>query len=329
MAANLTPQYLRAERQYRQAAAAEDELYWLQVMLRELPKHKGTDKLHAELKQKISRLKRAAESAPVARRTSSWIMPRQGAGRVLLIGAPNAGKSRLLSWLTHAQPLVADYPFSTRAPLPGMLEWGDVSIQIVDTPPITADVFDPQFHGLIRGADLVLLVVDFSHDDGWQQAVDVIDRLRQTRTRLATTSYLDDDDLGASYTRTLLVAAKMDVPGARERYATWSAAPDRLDWPSIAVDVDSPSDREQLSQAIFESLDVVRVYTKHPREKQPTMERPYTLPRGATVMEVAELVHHDLARQLKHARLWSRGSSQPTQVRPDHIVDDGDIVELH
>jgi uncharacterized protein len=160
MPANLTQQYLKAEAEYRRATTPEEELECLQVMLRELPKHKGTDKLNAELKQKISKVKKELQQPQAKAKRGGLRIPRQGAGRAVMIGGPNAGKSQLMRSLTRATPEVAPYPFTTIEPTPGMMPWEDVMVQLIDTPPITADYFDPVTQGLIRGADLVLLMVD-------------------------------------------------------------------------------------------------------------------------------------------------------------------------
>src|SRR5690242_12335619 len=168
MPANLTPQYKKAEEEYRRAQTPEDELRCLELMLREMPKHKGTDKLQAELKAKISKAKAEVETAKKSAKKGQlgFHLPRQGAGRATILGGPNAGKSQLLAKLTRATPEVAPYPFTTREPQPGMMPWEDVQVQLVDTPPITKDVLDSSLLGLIRGADVVLLMVDLGEDDG-------------------------------------------------------------------------------------------------------------------------------------------------------------------
>src|SRR3954454_1842229 len=186
MPANLTPQYKKAEDEYRRAQTPEEELRCLELMLREIPKHKGTDKLQAELKAKISKAKQESEQAKKAGKKGHHgpHIQRQGAGRAIILGGPNAGKSQLLARVTRATPEVAPYPFTTREPQLGMMPWEDISVQLVDTPPISADVFDSSLLGLIRGSDLVLLMVDLGADEGTEQLQAVLDRLQGSKTRL-------------------------------------------------------------------------------------------------------------------------------------------------
>src|SRR5688572_2380924 len=121
MPANLTPQYAKAEEEYKQAKTPEERLACLKTMYSLMPKHKGTEKLQAELKAKMKELKEEAEQQKKSgKKGVSYKIPKQGAGQVILLGGPNVGKSRLLSRLTKATPEVAAYPFTTREPQPGM-----------------------------------------------------------------------------------------------------------------------------------------------------------------------------------------------------------------
>ena len=136
MPANLTAQYLKAEEEYRRATSVEEELECLQVMLAEIPKHKGTDQLQADLKSKIAKAKKELQAEKRAgKKTRGVRIPRQGAGTAIILGGPNAGKSQLLKRFTRATPEVAPYPFTTHAPMPGMMPWQDVFVQLIDTPP--------------------------------------------------------------------------------------------------------------------------------------------------------------------------------------------------
>ncbi|NLX56454.1 MAG: TGS domain-containing protein [Planctomycetaceae bacterium] len=329
MPANLTPQYHKAEQEYRRATSPEEELEWLQVMLRELPKHKGTDKLNAELKQKISKAKRELQQGrSTGRRGGGLRLPRQGAGRAVLIGAPNTGKSQLLGSLTRATPEIAPYPFCTREPQPGMMPWEDVMVQLVDTPPITRDVLDPATQGLIRGADLVLLLVDLASDDGIDDLQGVLDHLGTTRTRLGTESYVDEQDVGLVYTQTFLVPNKIDAPDAADRLELLHEfCP--LEFREFVISALSGTGLETLRDAIYRAMDVVRVYTKLPTQKEPDYDRPYTIRQGGTLLEVAELIHKDFVTQLKSARVWGSQVHDGTYVKGDYVVHDKDVIELH
>src|SRR5438093_10901931 len=184
MAANLTPQYLEAEAEYKKAQTAEERLECLRRMWSLLPKHKASEKLQAELKTKISEVKAEVEhERKHPKKTGvSYKIPRQGAGQVLLLGAPNAGKSRILSRLTRATPEVAPYPFTTREPHAGMMDWEDVRVQLIDTPPVTADVYEHYLTGMVRAADAAALFTDLGDDDGPFATEAVIDKLASVKT---------------------------------------------------------------------------------------------------------------------------------------------------
>lgn len=330
MPANLTHHYLKAEQAYRRAATLEDELACLQVMLREVPKHKGTDRLQADLKQKIRRAKLDIEQQRKrgVGKPATFRLARQGAGRVVLIGGPNAGKSQLLASLTRATPEIAPYPFTTRDHMPGMMPWEDVMVQIVDTPPITADLFDPITQMLIRGADLVVVVIDLGADEGIEQVQELLGRLNTTKTRLAADSYLDETDVGVSYTKSILALNKGELDEAAARIELLHEL-ELHELPEYPICAQSPESLDGLRRAIFEALDVIRVYTKTPNEKNPDYSNPYTIRRGQSLREVAEQVHKDFAQKLKHARVWSEPSHVGTIVKADYIPRDRDVVEFH
>ena len=327
MPANLTQQYHKAEAAYRRAESPEEELECLQTMLRELPKHKGTDKLQAELKQKISKAKKSSQQEKKGKR-SGFRLPRQGAGRGVIIGGPNAGKSSLLAALTRAAPQIAPYPFTTHEPQPGMMPWEDVTVQLVDTPPITGDVFDPVVQGLIRGADVVLLAVDLGSDDGVEQFQEVLGQVTEGKTRLGRETYLDEQDIGVVYTKTFLVLNKIDDPEADDREALLGEFCD-VDFETFRVSAETGAGLDELREAIYRSLDVVRVYTKMPNQKAADYDKPYTLPRGGTLHDVALLIHKDFAENLKFARVWGSEVHDGTQVKGDYVLTDKDVVELH
>ena len=329
MPANLTAQYLKAEEEYRRASTLDEEVQCLQVMLQEIPKHKGTDHLQAQIKAKIAKAKRELQADKRAGKKGRGIrIPRQGAGTAILLGGPNAGKSQLMTSLTRATPEVAPYPFTTQFPAPGMMPWQDVTVQLIDTPPITADYLEPFLYGLIRSADLALLLVDLGSDAGIEQCQEVLDRLAQTKTRLAGRSYLSEEDVGLSYTQTLLVPNKIDLAEAADRLGLLHALVP-LDFPEFVISAQEQTGLEALRDAVYRAMDVVRVYSKLPSAKQADMDRPFTLRRGSTLWDMAGQVHKDYLEGLKFARVWGSAVHDGTTVKGDYVLHDQDIVELH
>lgn len=329
MAVNLTPQYLDAEAEYKKAQTAEERLACLKKMWTLLPKHKASEKVQAELKTKISETKEEVEQEKKAPKKASVAhkIPKQGAGQYVLVGGPNAGKSRLLTRLTRATPEVASYPFTTREPHVGMMEWEDVRVQLIDLPPITADFMEGYVSTLVRSADAALLLVDLGDDDGPFAAQAAIDRLAETKTVLIGKKPAEQEDLRIQYVPTLLLANKIDLPDAR----------DRLDivrelfgerFPIQVLDAEHGTTLDEVRAAVFQFLNVIRVYTKQPG-KPADMSSPYTCPVGSTLVEMATLVHRDFADNLKSARIWGTGVFEGQTVKRDHVLHDKDVVELH
>ncbi len=329
MAVNLTPQYLEAEAEYKRAQSAEERLECLKRMWTLVPKHKASEKLQAELKTKLSAAREEVEKERKSPKKGgvSHKIPKQGAGQIVLVGGPNGGKSRLLTRLTRATPEVAPYPFTTREPHAGMMDWEDVRVQLVDTPPITADYLEGYLSSMVRAADAVLLVVDLGDDDGPLAAEAAIERLAQVKTHLVGEPPAESDDPTLHHAKTLLVANKLDLPDAAERLELVRELFGSR-YPIQALDAESGNGLEALRTAIYNLLDVIRVYSKRPG-KPPDMTSPFTCKSGSNVLQFAETVHRDFAETLKSARIWGTGVFDGQTVTRDHVLHDKDVVELH
>ncbi len=343
MATNLTPQYHEAEEEYKKAETPEDQLACLKKMFQLVPKHKASEKLQADLKTKMAELKDEIEEAKKHPKKAgvSYKFPRQGAGQCLIVGAPNAGKSRLLTRLTRAAPEVAPYPFTTREPYAGMMDWQDVKVQLIDTPPITPDYMEAYVSSLVRTADAAILMLDLGDDDGPFAAETVLERLAGVKTVLIGQKPETQEDHSIQYVKTLLIANKIDLPGAqdrldivREMFQTPLAPGGRgvggegRNFPVHAIAAEHGTGLEDLRTAIYDFLKVIRVYTKQPG-KPPDMTSPFTCPIGSTVVQMAELVHRDFAEKLKSARIWGTGVHDGQAVGREHVLHDKDVVELH
>lgn len=333
MAANLTPQYQKAELQYRRAQTADEQVQCLTLMLQLIPRHKGTEKLQADLKSRLreARLQVQREIAQ-ARSQSPFRFVRQGAGRIVLVGGPNSGKSLLLKTLTRAEPVVSPWPFTTREPLPGMMLWNDVAIQLIDTPPVVAGSIEPWFLNLVRSSDGVLLVADGSSDSGFDEAQTVCDEFFLRQTRFATSTGFDEQDLSLRNIQTLVVRTHAADPDFALRCdlsaeLPVSALPNvsvELSWPDAG---ESTHPADELRRAVFEMLRVIRVYTRRPGASEHAPD-PIALPAGGTVEQLALELHEDLFRNLRHARVWGAHVHDGQTVGRHFELSDGDIVEL-
>jgi len=329
MAVNLPPQYHDAEAEYKRAATAEERLVALKKMWTILPKHKASEKVQAELKTKISETKDEVErekKMPKKGGGLTFKFPRQGAGQVIIVGPPNAGKSSLLRKFTRATPEIAPYPFTTREPSAGMMDWQDVRVQLIDTPPITADVMEP-FHGeLVRAADAAVLMIDLADDDAPFTAEAVIEQLARVKKQLVGT-VPPDGEPNVFYQKTLVVANKIDAEGAAERLEIVREVFEPR-FPILVVSIERGDGIEELRDRLFGILNVMRIYTKEPG-KPVDKTSPFTVPVGSSVSQMAGYVHADFEEKLKSARVWGTGVFDGQSVGRDHVLHDQDIVELH
>ena len=354
MPANLSPEYKKAEAEFKQARDPRERLRCLREMLRTIPKHKGTEHLQADIKTRIKQLTEELTDRKKGRARAGpthSIRP-EGAAQVVLIGPSNAGKSSLHARLTGSHAEVGPYPYTTQAPLPGMLPYEDVHIQLVDLPPLSADFMQSWYVNALRPADAALLVVDLSDPECMDHVLAIRDRLDERTVTLdeqwetpvvgdeaaqsgeregageqAVTDADDVPDPFRVHLPTLLVANKSDFdPDPDEVRVLEELLGVRF--PAVAVSAETGAGLEKIGALLFDGLGIVRVYTKIPG-RPAEGKRPFTVHRGDTVLDVARLVHKEIAESLKFARVWGSGQFDGQQVGADHPLADKDIVELH
>jgi hypothetical protein len=324
MPTNLPPEYFEAEERYRAAYDPEEQIERLEELISTIPKHKGTDKLRADLRRKLSKMKSGLGSrAKTSRFESPYHIDREGAGQAVLVGPANTGKSSLVGALTNAKPEVAEYPFSTWGPTPGMVEIDHVQVQLIDTPPLDREFVEPDMLDLARRADLLLLVVDLQAYP-IEQVTWTLDFLAEHKILVANEAEFAQE--GGIRLPVLLVVNKVDGSAEVADHEVFGQLLERP-VPSVAVSAKTGYGLNDLRQAIYRALEIMRVYSQPPG-KQADRTAPFVLPIGATVEAFAARVHQDFARKLKGARVWGSGEFDGQLVSRDHVLEEGDVVEL-
>lgn len=326
MPTNLPPEAAKAEERYRAANTPSEKVSTLEEYIRLIPKHKGTDKLRADLRKKLSKLKESSEQKKgSSRHTSSFHIDKEGAGQAVLIGPPNTGKSALVTALTNASPEISASPFSTWEPTPGMMLTNDVQIQLVDTPPLNRDYINPELMNLIRHADLLLLVVNLQTDP-MTQIEDTFSFLEEHRIMPRQLKGKSSNHRILYYIPLIVLVNKYDDSSFDEDYEICCELLE-CDCPMIPLSAKTGRNLDHMRQLVFDQLNIIRVYTKPPGE-EPDLSAPFVLQMNGTVAEFAGQVHKDFQENLKAARVWGEGVYDGQIVSRDHVLHDGDIVEL-
>jgi small GTP-binding protein len=323
MPANLPPHYFEAEKNFREAKDPLEKIAALEEMLAIMPKHKGTDHLRAELRARIAKLSQLAAKKSGARRASMAI-EKEGAAQVAVVGLPNAGKSQLVATVTNASPPAAEYPFTTHSATPGMMEFENIKIQMIDTPPLAPQAMQFWLPPLLRKADALLIMVDLSQNP-LEQMESIISQLEKMRIIIGDAGA--DSEFTVWHQRALIIGNKLDLDGAGQNFGALKAEYEGQ-FPLIAISARQGTNLEELKRKIYEVLDIIRVYTKIPGKK-PDFTDPIVVARGSTLADAAAEVHKDFAANMKYARIWGSGKHDGVMARRDHILEDGDIIELH
>ncbi len=385
MPTNVTAEYLAAEEEYRNARTIPEKIRALEKMYATVPKHKGTEKLRLQIKRKLSELRKELEKQQAQKKGGgySFSVRKEGAAQIVLVGFPNVGKSSLLTKLTNADVDIANYPFTTVEPIPGMMNHKDVQIQLVEVPGLVEGAalgkgMGTQLLSVIRNADAIAVVVDLSQDPLRQMEVllreferagikinkrkpkieikrmpsggiiingqenikgeigEIMRMLREERIHSAEITvkepvtledFSDALDDSLVWRRAIIIANKGDAPGSRASYEKLvEAYGDRFR--IIPVSARIGANLEEVKDALYELAGIIRVFTKSPGE-EPAYP-PIPMKKGSTVLDVAKKVHKEFAKNFKYAKVWGKSVKFPGQrVGADHVLEDGDIVEIH
>lgn len=299
MPINAHPEYIKSEKEYLSAKTDQSRLYWLEEMIRTAPKHKGAENLLKDLRGRLKKLKEKSEKAKKAGKGKPGI--KKEGFQCILIGLPNSGKSSLLAKLTNAKPKISDYPYTTKEPEIGTLDYKGVKAQIVDTPSLSSDEFD---YSLLNTADCILIVLESLRD--LENISPHLSKASKNRIVILNKT----DNFGKEEIRKLKETIKSKkIKG-------------------VLVSTKTGEGIEELKQLIIDNMNVIRVYTKEPGK--PKTKDPIVLERGSTIKDAAEKILKGFSKKVKQTKLTGPSGKFPNQpVGLNHILKDKDIVEFH
>ncbi len=326
MPTNLPPEYFEAEERYDQAETVEEKIACLEELISTIPKHKGTDKLRADYRRRLSKLKSAAQSRKRTRTSiSPYHIDKEGAGQVVIVGLTNVGKSALVATLTNASPEVSEAPHTTWTPTPGMMPVDNIQVQLIDTPPLSHEYIEPELLNLVRRADLLLIMLDVQTYPV-QQLEETVQILRENRIVPLHKKSEIEDQHRITFVPVIVVANKCDDESCDEVFEIFCELLEER-WPLLPISITSEKNIDLLKKQIVQELKVIRVYTKAPG-KDPDLRRPFVLKEGSTVADLALKIHKDFHDKLKAARVWGSSAFEGQMVQRDYLLQDGDVVEL-
>lgn len=312
MPTNVPPHFYEAEKRYKSATTPQEKIMFLQEMLAIMPHHKGTDKLQADIRTRIAKHTKEMEKKQ-STRVFTYDIRKEGVAQILFLGAPNSGKSQLLSVITSAFSPAAAYPFTTTKPVIGMMQYENIQMQLIDLPAINHEFTKKWGKTLAYKAELILAVLDIS---------DNIETVKSSMAQVREVLFGDK--------KIIIVANKFDLPQSSKNIELLRFYEPSI--PIIPVSAQYKTNLDALKSQIYKSLDIIRVYTKAPNKK-PELTDPIVLPRGKTLMDAAALLHKEFLENLKFARLWSHpgtnGKFNGQRVERNHMLEDGDIIEFH
>lgn len=269
---------------------------------------------YADLRKWLMREIEVTRKKRDTKHAEELFVPKDGDARLVLLGVPNAGKSSLLRALSRSRVEVGDYAFTTLRPIAATTEINQARIQLVEIPGLIEGARENKgsgrfYLGAAQTADafLVLMPLEPGGIDGLKML------LEETRDVVEGR-------------RALLVATKLDLPGASSLLPEVEAFARRAGLPVVPVSAATGQGLESLISAIWDLTGLMRVFSKQ-GEKQD--DRPFIVPRGSTVRELAAHIHKEMERNLQRAVVWGPSARFPGQaVGKDHVLQDCDRVEL-
>jgi len=389
MPANLPPDARKKWAEVEATRHPREKLLRMQEFLSLVPKHKGTLKLRGQIKKQMAIMRREMEEKKrkkVGKSGPKLFIEKEGAAQIALIGLTNVGRSSLLASVTNSKVEVSVSPFTTREPVPGVMNYEDIQFQIIEAPALMEGSAEGKAWGLqtlalARNADGLIIMADLSQDPVEQLSL-ILSELEKARIlvskpkaridierkfmgaglRIIVTGKLVDctfrdiegllksyrisdavvkisgeatlDEIEDSifestvYKPAVVVANKTDLEGAEANLKLLRVyVGNKL--PLIAVSCRTRKGLDKIGAVLYQTLGIIRVYTKEPNERQPS-KNPFILKKGSTIQNLAKNIHSDFSENFAFAKVWSkRLVFSPRRVGLTFALEDGDVVEIH
>ncbi len=296
---NQSPFYQKAEQEFLAAQTNEEKIHWLQEMIKECPKHKSAEKMLAQLKTRLKKLKEKIYKAKKSGKSSRDTI-KKADRQAILIGYTNSGKSSLLAKLTNAHPTITEHEFTTQTPEIGTMKFQGVDIQIIELPSIKNKKFD---FGIAYTADLIIIIV--IKFEQIQEIKNLLDKIPAKK---------------------IIIFNKSDILNQNEkRKLTEKLKSKKHDFSLTSIFKDE--EIEQLKEKILENFDIARIYLKEPGK--PATDKPMIVKPNSTLEQVAKKISNSFAKTIKEVRIWGPSSKFGNQrVGLSHKIKDKDVVEF-
>lgn len=293
MPVNAGPEYFGAEKRYSQARTTEEKIFALQEMIRLAPKHKSSENLLADLRKRLSKLRKELVIEKKKSHKPKSVIRKEGAAQVCVIGMTNSGKSTLLNSLTNARVEIADYPYTTKEPKVGMMLYNDLQFQLIEIP----STFNSESLGLLHSCDLIVMVLDSTQN---------VDKQKTELMKVLKANRLDGKKI-------VFAKNKSKVCG--------------LDQSIVCIDAQTRIGINELKGEIWGSLNLIKVYTKSP--KKPKDIPALALEKDSTVEDLAGEIHKDFVKTFKFAKIYNSTKFSGRKVGLEYKLQDNDVVEIH
>lgn len=297
---NQSPFYQKAEQEFLEAKTTEEKLACLEIMMKEVPKHKSSENMRKNLTNRYKKLKESSEKQKKSgKRKSSGI--KKADMQVVLAGFPNSGKSTIFKTLTNLEVKISPHQFTTYEPQLGTFNFEDAQIQIIDD-----TAFPNHDKSLINSTDTLLFVIDDL------EQIDKSDKfIYRTKAKIILI-FNKEDNLFENKKRKIESTLKSKYKKFDFLFFSKNSGKKEI---------------EELKKKIFESFPIIRIYTKEPKKEKSS--NPMILKQNSTLRDAAEKILKGLSKEIKKAKIWGPSSKFGGQTFGlEHLLKDKDIIEL-